>query len=160
MLLFRRKFDYFLVRNWLFVGMFFFSIGMLMNEKKLRIGWWGIPVFTLTTMLERFLLVRNVINAARDQYISTIFLPISVLSFALEYKGSINNWLAQIGNRLSAWIYIIHPFFVTCLTFITSKIGIQKGGVSWSCFCICDICCICIYCRKDDKKVQLRYLKR
>lgn len=125
-LLFGREFDYLLVRNWLFVGIPFFSIGMLMNEKKLRIGWWGIPVFTLTTILERFLLVRNGLNAARDQYISTIFLSISVLSFALEYKGSINNWLAQIGNRLSAWIYIIHPIFITCFTFIASRIGIQK----------------------------------
>ena len=125
-LLFRREFDYRFVRNWLFVGIPFFSIGMLMNEKNLRIGWWGIPVFTLTTMLERFLLVRNGLNAARDQYISTIFLSISVLSFALEYKSSINNWLAQIGNRLSAWIYIMHPIFVTCLTFIASRIGIQK----------------------------------
>ncbi|CDB63853.1 uncharacterized protein BN486_03675 [Clostridium clostridioforme CAG:132] len=125
-LLFGREFDYHFVRNWLFVGIPFFSIGMLMNEKNLRIGWWGIPVFTLTTMLERFLLVRNGLNAARDQYISTIFLSISVMSFALKYKGNIHNWLAQIGKRLSAWIYIIHPIFVTCLTFIASKIGMQK----------------------------------
>lgn len=125
-LIFGREFDYLFVRNWIFVGIPYFSIGMLMKEKQLRIGLWGIPVFTLTTMLERFLLVRYELNAVRDQYISTLFLSISVLSFAIEYKGSVNDWLVQIGNRLSAWIYIIHPIFVTCLTFIASRIGIQK----------------------------------
>lgn len=81
-------------------------------------------VFTLTTMLERFLLVRYELNAVRDQYINTLFLSISVLSFAMEYKGSVNDWLVKIGNRLSTWIYIIHPIFVTYLTFIASRIGI------------------------------------
>ena len=48
-----REFPYIIARNWLFVGIPFFSIGMLMREKKFRIGWWGIPVFALTTILER-----------------------------------------------------------------------------------------------------------
>ena len=160
-LLFGREFDYLLVRNWLFVGIPFFSIGMLMNEKKLRIGWWGIPVFTLTTILERFLLVRNGLNAARDQYISTIFLSISVLNFALEYKGSINNWLAQIGNRLSAWIYIIHPIFVTCLTFIASRIGIQKVWGYVVAVFVFVISVVFVYIGAEMiREIKLRYLKR
>ena len=160
-LLFGREFDYLLVRNWLFVGIPFFSIGMLMNEKKLRIGWWGIPVFTLTTILERFLLVRNGLNAARDQYISTIFLSISVLSFALEYKGSINNWLAQIGNRLSAWIYIIHPIFVTCFTFIASRIGIQKVWGYVGAVFVFVISVVFVYIGAEMiREIKLRYLKR
>lgn len=160
-LLFGREFDYLLVRNWLFVGIPFFSIGMLMNEKKLRIGWWGIPVFTLTTILERFLLVRNGLNAARDQYISTIFLSISVLSFALEYKGSINNWLAQIGNRLSAWIYIIHPIFITCFTFIASRIGIQKVWGYVGAVFVFVISVVFVYIGAEMiREIKLRYLKR
>lgn len=161
-LLFGREFDYLLVRNWLFVGIPFFSIGMLMNEKKLRIGWWGIPVFTLTTILERFLLVRNGLNAARDQYISTIFLSISVLNFALEYKGSINNWLAQIGNRLSAWIYIIRPIFVTCLTFIASRLAFSQKvwGYVGAVF-VFVISVVFVYIGAEMiREIKLRYLKR
>lgn len=124
--IFGREFPYILVRNWLFVGIPFFSIGMLMKDERFRIGKWGIPVFALTTVLERYLLVSNDLNATRDQYISTVFLAIAVFSFALEYKGKVNNKLSQIGRDYSTWIYIIHPIFITIFTWLMSKIGTQQ----------------------------------
>lgn len=126
LLLFGREFPYLFVRNWLFTGIPFFSIGMLMREKKLRICSWGIPAFIGTTILERFLLNSNNMNAVRDQYISTTFLAITVFSFALEYKGAVNDKLAKIGREYSTWIYIIHPLFITLFSFVIKRIGMDK----------------------------------
>ncbi len=89
--LFGREFPYIIVRNWLFTGIPFFALGMLMKEKeKFRIGAWGIPVFAITTIAERYLLVSNGLNATRDQYISTALLSIAVFSFTLEYKNDVS----------------------------------------------------------------------
>ena len=127
LLIFGREFPYILVRNWLFTGIPFFALGMLMKEKpKFRIAWWGISVFALTTILERYLLVSNNLNATRDQYISTTFLAIAVFSFALEYKGEVNEKIAKAGRDYSAWIYIIHPIFITCYGFIVRRIGLES----------------------------------
>lgn len=124
-LLFEREFPYILVRNWLFVGIPYFSIGMMMKENRIRIGKWGILLFTLATVLERYLLVSNGLNATRDQYISTTFLAIAVFSFALDYKGNVSDTVAKIGRDYSTWIYIIHPIFITCFGYVVSKIGLQ-----------------------------------
>ncbi len=124
-LIFGREYPYIFLRNWLFVGIPFFSIGMLMKEKKFRIGWWGILVFTLTNIFELFILKKYGINATRDQYISTTFLSIAVLSVCLEYKGKINNIISDIGNHYTAGIYIIHPVFITVFTWLMYKVGLK-----------------------------------
>lgn len=125
-LIFDREFPYILVRNWLFVGIPYFSIGMLMQDKRFRFGKWGIPVFAFATIFERYLLVSNGLNATRDQYISTTFLAIAVFSFALEYKGKVSEKLSQIGQNYSTWIYSIHPIFITIFTWLISKIGAER----------------------------------
>lgn len=124
-LIFGREFPYIIVRNWLFVGIPYFSIGMMMKENRIRIGKQGILLFTLTTVLERYLLVSNGLNATRDHYISTAFLAIAVFSFALDYKGKVNESVAKIGRDYSTWIYIVHPIFITIFTWFMSKIGAQ-----------------------------------
>ena len=123
LLLFGREFDYVFIRNWIFVGIPFYSIGLLLREKGYRIGSWGVPAFILTTVLERYLLVANGLNATRDQYISTIFLSIAIFSVALEYRGAINECVAKVGREYSTWLYIVHPIFITCLTFVANKMG-------------------------------------
>ena len=127
LLIFGREFPYILVRNWLFTGIPFFALGMLMREKKgLRIPVWGVPLFAVTTILERYLLVSNDLNATRDQYLSTTFLAIAVFSFALDYKGKVNEKIAKAGRDYSTWIYIIHPIFITCYGFVTRRIGLES----------------------------------
>ena len=125
LLLFGREFDYVFIRNWIFVGIPFYTIGLLLREKGYRIGSWGVPVFILTTDLERYLLVANGLNATRDQYISTTFLSIAVFSVALEYRGSINECVAKVGREYSTWLYIVHPIFIKCLTFVAYRMGIH-----------------------------------
>lgn len=127
LLILGKEFSYILVRSFLFVGIPYFALGILMKEKKFRIGVWGIPVFIITTFLERFILVSLNVNAVRDHYISTTFLAIAVFSFVLEYKGTVWQVAAKIGSEYSTWVYIIHPNFITCYGFIFNRIGIYKG---------------------------------
>lgn len=130
LLLLGKEIPFIIVRNFLFVGIPYFAIGILMNEKKFRIGVWGIPVFTITTLVERFILVSLNANAVRDHYISTTFLAIAVFSFVLEYKGAVWQVAAKIGREYSTWVYIIHPIFITCYGFVFKRIGIYNG---WCC---------------------------
>lgn len=75
---------------------------MLMKERtEFIIGRWGILVFVITKLTERYLLVSNSFNAGRDQYISTTFITIAVFSFALEYKGKVSKSIAKLGQECS-----------------------------------------------------------
>lgn len=131
MLFFGRSFPFIWVRNFLFVGLPYFCIGMIIRNgfgKKInsRLLALLIGVFTITTLLERFILVSVNMNGERDHYISTTFLAIAVFNFALEYKGEVNDRLAKIGRYYSSWIYIIHPLFITLFSFIIKRIGMDK----------------------------------
>lgn len=115
-----KEFPYILVRNFLFVGIPYFSIGQLIRngiipkiEKKLLEML--IIIFSLTTLLERFLLVNLGMNAIRDHYISTTFLAIAVFLFFLFYVKQGENVAARLGRQDSTWIYIIHPMVITVL---------------------------------------------
>ena len=123
-LIWGREFSYILVRNFIFVGIPYFTIGMMMKEKKLRLSGWTIPIFILTTFCERFLLVSLNANAARDHYLSTTFLAIAVMSAALGYKGHVLKFGVRIGRDYSTWIYIVHPIFIACFGWFFSKIGL------------------------------------
>jgi len=116
LLLFHREFPVVLVRNWLFVGIPFFSIGILIKNYKCLLNQickkWTvflcILLFSITSILERWFLVLNQINATRDQYISTAFLAISVFLFFLYFVDNQQNTIAKIGLLDSTWVYVIH----------------------------------------------------
>ena len=91
-----REFPYILVRNFLFVGIPYFCIGHLIrdglgkNISKCMSGWM-ILLFSLTSLLEHFILVSIDMNATRDHYISTTFLAVAVFIFILKYNSNQNN---------------------------------------------------------------------
>lgn len=123
-----REFPYILVRNFLFVGTPYFCIGQLIRngmgrriEKKVL--WCLIVAFSVTSILERFLLVSIEMNATRDHYISTTFLAVTVFLFELKCDGH-KGILAAIGYKHSTWLYILHPIFITCLGAVSNKVGI------------------------------------
>ncbi|WP_207666211.1 acyltransferase family protein, partial [Enterocloster lavalensis] len=123
-----REFSYILVRNFLFVGIPYFCIGFLIRngmgrriEKKALSCL--IVAFSVTSILERFLLVNIGMNATRDHYISTTFLAVTVFLFALKYDGH-EGFLSAIGRKHSTWLYILHPIFITCLGTVSNKVGI------------------------------------
>lgn len=134
-LLWRREFPYILVRNWLFVGIPYFSIGMMLKEKvnarRLSLQWLTVltVLFSVTTMAERCFLVSIDANTTRDHYISSTFLAVTVfLLFLCLYQErqpeKLEMKMAMVGRRYSTWIYIIHPIFIKILAFVMRKVGL------------------------------------
>ena len=136
LLLFHTEFPYILVRNWIFVGIPYFSIGLWLKEKntiihnKLSVN--GkilliavILLTSITTIIERWILVSCNMNSARDNYLSTAFLAVSVFLLFLLYVSPKEDLFSRIGKRDSALIYILHPIFITLLSTLISLIGAE-----------------------------------
>ena len=124
---------YIIVRNWLFVGLPYFSIGMLVKEKEaltkkikklILLIIIGVSVFT--TLLERYLLEISACNAKRDHYLSTTFLAVSLFLFYMYYVQSKDTILSRIGRKDSTWIYILHPMVISVLRKAFEVIGVSK----------------------------------
>lgn len=89
LVLFNREFPYILVRNFFFVGIPYFCIGRMIREEfgqkiNKNTATLLIFIFSLTTCMERFILVSADMNPTRDHYISTTFLAIAVFLFTLK----------------------------------------------------------------------------
>lgn len=135
LLLLGREFPYIIVRNWLFVGVPYFFIGIMLREKqsiaqRISIQRLGslVVLFSLTTLCERFFLNSMNSNATRDHYISTTFLAVVIFLLFLDIyqsrtAGYFERWMANVGRKYSAWVYIIHPMFITVLAIVMRKIG-------------------------------------
>lgn len=130
-LIWGREFPVILVRNFLFVGLPYFCIGIWIRmgfaekikKKTLR----GLMlVFCLTTLLERFILVRTGMNARGEQYISTIFLAATVFLFVLKAREKHGEALATVGRKYSTWLYILHPIFISGIRAIANKFGVYE----------------------------------
>lgn len=131
-----REFPYIVVRNFFFVGLPYFCIGIMLRKYK------GIVktktflllsiLFSLTTLLERYLLVSADLNATRDQYISTTLLSITVFMFFREFYqkrslSKVEQVFAKVGREYSVWVYIIHPVFITILSVLMGKCGLYNA---------------------------------
>lgn len=134
LLLLHQEFPYIIVRNWLFVGLPYFTIGMWLKEHLEYVETKArknklfaiISVTTITTLIERYMLVTNNLNPTRDHYLSTTFLAISVFLFFLFYISPKKSMLSRIGKQDSTWIYILHPILITILDTAMKHIGIGE----------------------------------
>lgn len=131
LLIFHVEIPYIFVRNFLFVGIPNFCIGIWINKHRTdQIHWLKLVVlFSVMTIVERYILVFFNINATRDSYITTVFLSISLFCFFREIYNEkklskIEIWMAKVGREISASIYIIHPIFIDVMSFTMKKIGI------------------------------------
>jgi len=115
------------VRNFLFVGLPYFCIGnyihKILESKKLdnkKYLLLLILTFSVTTILERYILVEFNVNAVRDHYISSTFLAIFLFMYFLNYNVSDRNFitkgLSKIGRSCSTKIYIFHVIIINILT--------------------------------------------
>lgn len=130
-LLFNREFSYIFVRNFLFVGIPYFSIGMFIKEKINKIKSINnikyiilIFIFIITTFLERFILDRCSLNATRDHYISTTLLSIVLFIYFIYNDKFKLNFIKNIGKNLSTFIYIIHPMIIILFNSFLQKLNI------------------------------------
>ena len=131
LLIFKAEFSYIYVRNFLFVGLPYFMIGLLIKQNinnqliKQRPSSIFIIGIIMINIVERFFLVQNNINSTRDQYISTTLLSILVFLYFLDMdsiKYRIFDVFGKIGRRYSTYIYIFHPIFVTCCSILFRKV--------------------------------------
>ena len=139
---FGMEFPYIIVRNWLFVGIPYFTIGMwiknnevAINEKVGESERWiccgAMVLFCIATVYERWVLVCNTLNATRDHYLSTTFLAISVFVFFLLFVGRNETWISRIGKLDATWIYILHPMVISVMGIVASRISVFQGIYDW-----------------------------
>jgi len=130
-LLFGQEYNAIYIRNWLFVGLPYFSIGMFIRRNreslKLKLGkvgtGWALVftiLFTMTTFIEHYILVKTGANATRDHYISTTMLAVSVFVLFLMFFNK-RTVISDIGKNDSTWIYILHPAFIILIDAILGR---------------------------------------
>lgn len=144
-----REFPVILVRNFLFVGIPYFCIGLMIKEGLGRnlhkkVLQFMVVLFSITSLLERYILIGLNVNATRDHYISTTFLSISIFLLAIKSENlfckksekglkypmrktqQIFSVLETIGHKYSTWIYILHPLFITCIGAVVNRLGLYS----------------------------------
>lgn len=113
--------DYIYVRNFLCVGIPYFTIGIYLRmywEKILSIKYVTMFAmvlsffFCLTTLLEKRGLEFLEKNATRDHYLSSTLLAISLFITFVSVHRQTPNCLTKIGEKDSLYIYILHPLFI------------------------------------------------
>lgn len=120
-------------RNFLFTGLPFFGIGMMIKRAKVPQS--PVPffiaavVFYLTSVFEKYLPQIAGFKSDRENYLSTALLAISVfLIFETVYSNRtpsrFGSRLAAVGLKYSAWIYIIHPLAGKAMAFAVKKVGL------------------------------------
>ena len=132
-LVFNKEFPYIIVRNWLFVGIPYFTIGNIIRqkyyiiEKRVSLLWTSgsVVIFSLTSFLERYLLVITEMNAKRDHYLSTTFLAIALFLLFVYCLNNHESFVSRLGHRDSTWIYILHYLFIGGIGVIARRIGME-----------------------------------
>lgn len=136
LLIFHCEFPYVLLRNFVFVGIPYFTIGLITREcinknSKFNINLLLLMtfIFLLMNELEHFILVFINANANRDQYIFTTFL--SIVIFLLVYSlyknkflvSHVEKFMAYGGRNLSTMVYVLHPIFINLFEFLVDLLG-------------------------------------
>lgn len=126
MLIFGRYTNHmFLIRNFLFVGLPYFYIGVYMNIKEEKIRSININnkkiillflTSCITCICERIILTGLGANSPREHYISTTIMSIIIFIFVIRNKIFMEGTLLQkIGKEYSTWIYILHPLVISIM---------------------------------------------
>lgn len=122
-LLLNREFPFIYVRNFLFVGVPYFMIGVwikqninkLITVNRLVYGA-GIVFFSITSVMEKEFILHFVEkNPAREHFLSTTFLAICLFLFILSFRNLKASILSKIGETDSLYIYIFHPLFLIAM---------------------------------------------
>jgi len=129
LLVFKEQLPIVYSRNFLFVGLPCFLIGDMICRYKIHFNNILLIVssfvFYITTILENFLLGIFELNSHRENYISTVFLGISVFILCLQWdcKKEWVNKIAYLGQKYTLLIYILHPLVLKVADEIMLKIS-------------------------------------
>ena len=94
----------------------------------------GVILFSLTSLMEKYILTNLKMNATRDHYISSTFLAVSMFLLFLTFRQNKPNFLSTSGERDSLYVYIFHPLFILFFSTIKSHTPVmwQEFYVYWS----------------------------
>lgn len=108
-------------RNFLFTGLPFFTLGMLIKKAKqlpnIYIAGVSCIVFYILGIIE----VLNVENLG-DMYVSSIFLSLSIIILFTNLKLEKDNIFSKSGRKDSLYIYLLHFIIATGITLLCDKI--------------------------------------
>lgn len=113
--IFGENIDTYFSRNFLFTGLPFFIIGMVIREKRLaqhinlKLATIGCLIFYITGIIEakNFKICYN----SGDLYITTAFMAFFILMLSLNIEQRKENILSRMGREDSLYIYIFHLIF-------------------------------------------------
>lgn len=120
-------------RNFLFMGIPFFGMGILFAQMKERIIHsrmitilliLGMILFPILVFLEYYILGNSF-----ELYISSILAVIMLMLFAIKKPNAIDiGILNEIGEKYTTFIYITHQFVILIFTVLVSNTYILKFG--------------------------------
>lgn len=113
-LFFNREFSNTVARNWIFVGIPYFTIGIIIHNheaflkdhicKEKAVG--SIAVFMILGIVEKTVLCNS--QYTRDMYFTTAPLAILVFLFTIFYLNQTDTVTSKIGQKYSTLVYIVH----------------------------------------------------
>lgn len=128
-------------RNFLFMGIPFFGIGILIAQKQKeiinckiinKILILGTIIYPILIFLEYYILGNSF-----EVYISSVLATIILMIFAIKSPKAINiKILNEIGDKYATFVYIIHQFIIVIFKFLVSNVYILKFGTIFV-FLIC-----------------------
>ena len=86
------------------------------QNSRSRTGWGGGILFSVTSLIEKTILLNLEKSPAREHYLSTTFLAFCLFMFVVSSKGIKPNLLSKIGERDSLYIYVFHPLLLMSLS--------------------------------------------
>ena len=136
LLLLGKEYPFVYVRNFLFVGIPYFMLGIWFKKhfgKLLKINRYiysgGVILFTFTSIMEKTILLDLGKSPMREHYLSTTFLAICLFMFVLSFKNVHSLKVSQLGERDSLYVYVFHPLFVMTLPMIIKRIPIDLSSI-------------------------------
>ena len=85
----------------------------------------GVILFSCTSILEKNILLYLDKSPAREHYISTTFLAISLFMLIMSFKNAKLSWITKIGERDSLYIYLFHPMLIMMSSIIIKRMPLE-----------------------------------
>lgn len=127
-LVFQQVFPVEYMRNFLFTGIPYFMVGVFLKmhihklltvNRLLYLG--GIILFSITTVMEKVMILRLEYTPDNENYISTTLLAVCLFLFVASFQNTKDSTISSIGEKDSLYIYIFHPLIILILAKLSSK---------------------------------------
>lgn len=92
---------------------------LLTVNRLLYLG--GIILFSITTVMEKVMILRLEYTPDNENYISTTLLAVCLFLFVASFQNTKESTISSIGEKDSLYIYIFHPLIILILAKLSSK---------------------------------------